>query len=192
MAQTFYEFFCGAGMAREGLGPQWECTFANDIDPSKARSYAANFGHVGLKVGDVAHLKLSDLPGAATLAWSSFPCQDLSEAGAGAGLDGFRSNAIWPCLRLVKALRVEGRGPRMVALENVAGLLSPRSEKFLDAICDALADAGYRFGVVMIDARRNSFPNHASVCSSWRSTAHSASPRRPSLICPTCPFIRGR
>ena len=39
-------------MAREGLGPQWACTFANGIHP--ARRALADFGHVGLKVGDVA------------------------------------------------------------------------------------------------------------------------------------------
>jgi G:T-mismatch repair DNA endonuclease (very short patch repair protein) len=29
---TFYEFFAGGGMARAGLGPQWKCLFANDIN----------------------------------------------------------------------------------------------------------------------------------------------------------------
>jgi DNA (cytosine-5)-methyltransferase 1 len=28
----FYEFFCGGGMARAGLGEAWRCLFANDID----------------------------------------------------------------------------------------------------------------------------------------------------------------
>jgi DNA (cytosine-5)-methyltransferase 1 len=150
-APAFLEFFAGGGMARLGLGPGWTCVLANDNDREKVRSYTANFGVTGLKVGDVAHLKPSDFPGVASLAWVSFPCQDLSEAGAGAGLDGFRSNAIWPCLRLVKALRVEGRAPRMIVLENVTGLLSQRSEKFLDAICDALAGLGYRLGLLVID-----------------------------------------
>ena len=152
VTQTFLEFFCGAGMAREGLGPQWACTFANDIDPSKARSYAANFGHVGLKVGDVAHLKLSDLPGAATLAWSSFPCQDVSLAGDRAGLGAARSGAFWPFWRLMQGLRAEGRAPKLIVIENVPGLITSHDGQDLDAICDALADADYRFGVVMIDA----------------------------------------
>ena len=33
---TFYEFFAGAGMARAGLGDQWQCLFANDFDRKKA------------------------------------------------------------------------------------------------------------------------------------------------------------
>ena len=152
MSRAFYEFFCGGGMARAGLGSGWTCTFANDLDAAKARSYASNFGRNGLKVGDIARLTTADLPGAAALAWASFPCQDLSEAGAGAALEGFRSNAIWPCVKLVRALRSEKRAPRAIVLENVTGLLSPRSAKFLDAIGDALTEAGYRFGMVMIDA----------------------------------------
>ena len=42
VAPTFYEFFAGGGMARAGLGPEWTCLFANDIDPRKGAAYAAN------------------------------------------------------------------------------------------------------------------------------------------------------
>src|ERR1051325_5897517 len=79
----WYEFFCGGGMARAGLGPGWDCLFANDIDPKKAASYAANWGDDRLRVCDVADLAAGDLPGHADLAWASFPCQDLSLAGNG-------------------------------------------------------------------------------------------------------------
>jgi site-specific DNA-cytosine methylase len=82
---TFYEFFCGGGMARAGLGPEWTCLFANDIDRGKAAAYAANWGADRLIVGDVAKLTTADLPGVADLAWASFPCQDLSLAGDRAG-----------------------------------------------------------------------------------------------------------
>jgi site-specific DNA-cytosine methylase len=45
MAQfTFYEFFCGGGMARAGLGTNWQCLFANDFDPKKPAAYRANWG----------------------------------------------------------------------------------------------------------------------------------------------------
>ncbi len=30
---TFYEFFAGGEMARAGLESDWECLFANDVDP---------------------------------------------------------------------------------------------------------------------------------------------------------------
>ena len=38
---SFYEFFAGGGMARAGLGEEWECLFANDNDAKKAAGYAA-------------------------------------------------------------------------------------------------------------------------------------------------------
>lgn len=50
---SFYEFFAGGGMARAGLGPDWQCLLANDFDPKKAASYAANWGADHLRVGDV-------------------------------------------------------------------------------------------------------------------------------------------
>ena len=68
---TFLEFFAGAGMVRVGLGPDFRCLLANDIDPKKAQSYAANFGRRNLVVGDVGALTPADLPGVADLAWAS-------------------------------------------------------------------------------------------------------------------------
>ncbi|MFZ0864445.1 MAG: DNA cytosine methyltransferase [Candidatus Sulfotelmatobacter sp.] len=85
---SYYEFFAGGGMARAGLGQEWTCLFANDIDAKKGASYVANWGDQNLKIDDVSELTTKDLPGTADLAWASFPCQDLSLAGAGAGLNG--------------------------------------------------------------------------------------------------------
>ncbi len=148
-----YEFFAGGGMVRAGLGPGWTCAFANDIDARKARSYRANFGGGGeLTVGDVAEIRLDQLPGRADLMWGSFPCQDLSEAGAGAGLRGARSSAFFPFWKLVTGLAAQGRAPKLVAIENVRGALTADDGASFAAICAAFAEAGYRFGPLMIDA----------------------------------------
>ncbi len=72
-------------MARAGLGPRWSCLLSNDFDPAKGASYAANWGAGSLRIGDIHSLRAGDLPGRAALAWASFPCQDLSLAGAKAG-----------------------------------------------------------------------------------------------------------
>ncbi len=149
---SFYEFFAGGGMARAGLGAEWDCLFANDFDPKKAASYAVNWDRDELRVGDVGALTVTDLPGRADLAWASFPCQDLSLAGAGAGLKGERSGTFWPFWKLVKALGDEDRAPRLVVLENVYGALSSHGGKDFAAICAALAGAGYRFGAVIVNA----------------------------------------
>lgn len=149
---VFYEFFAGGGMARAGLGPSWSCLFANDFDAKKSASYAANWGADHLKVGDVAKVTPADLPGTADLAWASFPCQDLSLAGAGAGLRGDHSGTFWPFWKLMKALAAEGRAPRMIVLENVCGAITSHGGKDFAAIGAALAGGGYRFGAVVMDA----------------------------------------
>src|ERR1700722_5302367 len=101
-------------MARAGLGDDWSCLFANDIDAKKGASYATNWGAEHLKIGDVAKLTTKSLPGHADLAWASFPCQDLSLAGDGAGLKGERSGTFWPFWRLIQTLGKEGRGPSLI------------------------------------------------------------------------------
>ena len=74
-------------MARAGLGAHWRCTFANDFDAQKGLTYQANWGTGGeLKIGDIRAVTVAELPGHPDLIWGSFPCQDLSLAGRGAGL----------------------------------------------------------------------------------------------------------
>jgi len=149
---TFYEFFAGGGMARAGLGGGWTGLFANDFDPVKAQTYRANWGEDHLHVGDVWAISPDGLPGRADLAWASSPCQDLSLAGKRAGLDGSRSSAFWGFWRLMQALGAEGRAPRVIVVENVTGLLSSNGGADFTALCQALADEGYRFGAIELDA----------------------------------------
>jgi len=148
----FYEFFAGGGMARAGLGPNINCLFANDLDPKKANSYSANWGGNEFNLCDVASLTIDDLPPGGHLAWASFPCQDLSLAGGGAGLKGKRSGTFWPFWELMKALRSDGRAPRLIVLENVCGALTSHNGKDFAEICQALSSSGYRFGAVIMDA----------------------------------------
>lgn len=150
---SFYEFFAGGGMARAGLGNAWQCLFANDFDAKKGFAYQANWGTGGeLVVGDIAELRAEDLPGSPNLVWGSFPCQDLSLAGAGAGLSGARSGTFYPFWDLVRALGREGRGPDMVAVENVCGALTSHGGADFAAICRTFSEAGYRFGALVINA----------------------------------------
>ncbi len=140
-------------MVRAGLGPRWRCLFANDFDARKGLSYQANWGTAGeLTVADIRTLSTADLPGRADLAWGSFPCQDLSVAGIGAGLDGQRSGTFYPFWDLMRGLITDGRAPRVIALENVCGTLSSHGGRDFRAICQTFADAGYRYGALVIDA----------------------------------------
>jgi len=149
---SFYEFFAGGGMARAGLGEGWRCLFANDFDHKKIEAYRANWGSDVLHEGDVGAVSLAQLPESADLIWGSFPCQDLSLAGAGAGLSGARSGSFWPFWRLVKELKHAQRAPKLIVLENVCGALSARGGKDFIQLCVALAQENYRFGALVLDA----------------------------------------
>lgn len=157
---TFYEFFAGGGMARAGLGSSWECLFANDFDRMKTNTYIANWGEEHILCEDVAKISKTQLPGIPDLIWASFPCQDLSLAGDYLGLGRpdsavmTRSGSFWPFWSIVKALRKDRRGPRMIVLENVYGAITSCGGKDFTAICAALCDANYLFGAMVIDAIR--------------------------------------
>jgi len=141
-------------MARCGLGPNWSCLFANDFDEAKAQSYRSFFrASRELTVKDIALLGSADVPGVADLAWASFPCQDLSLAGSGAGLKGERSGAFWPFWRIMEELAAEERSPKVIALENVCGTLTSHGGMDFSAICLAFAELGYRVGALTVDAK---------------------------------------
>jgi DNA (cytosine-5)-methyltransferase 1 len=148
----FFEFFAGGGMARAGLGRTWECLFSNDFDYKKSACYAANWGNDVHVTKDVAKVETSELPGLPHLVWASFPCQDLSLAGMGAGLKGDRSGTFWPFWKIIEKLGTEGRAPELIVLENVCGTLTSHGGKDFAAIADALTDQGYSFGAVVLDA----------------------------------------
>lgn len=149
---TFYEFFAGGGMARAGLGLRWQCLFANDFDTKKSATYNDNWGAGVMLTKDVGKVAASEIPGKADLIWASFPCQDLSLAGMGAGLKGMRSGTFWPFWTLVTKLIEKKRGPKMVVLENVCGTLTSHDGKDFVAIADAIAEKGFHFGAMVIDA----------------------------------------
>nr|WP_316653646.1 DNA (cytosine-5-)-methyltransferase [uncultured Gellertiella sp.] len=150
---SFFEFFAGGGMVRAGLGSAWRCDFANDLDGKKGLTYQDNWGTSGeLYVGDIRNVCPAELPGTSDLAWGSFPCQDLSLAGGGAGLQGERSGTFYPFWDVMHGLIKDGRGPKVIALENVCGTLTSHRGEDFRAICETFAQAGYQYGALVIDA----------------------------------------
>ena len=153
--RSFLEFFAGGGMARIGLGEDWDCLWANDFDAAKCAAYRDNFGDDHLVERDVAKVASADIPGRADLAWASFPCQDLSLAGARRGMrvgGATRSSVFWAFWFLIERLADEGRAPRVLVIENVVGLASASGHKDFAALCGALAAGGYRFDAHVVDA----------------------------------------
>lgn len=153
----FYEFFAGGGLARKGLGPKWECLFANDICPKKGAVYRYNFdGGAELTTGDIKHVAPNMLPDGASLAWASFPCQDLSLAGPKpqSGLSAKRSGSFWPFWALMTSLNNQGRSVPVIVLENVAGLLNSNNGKDFTSLINVITEQHYRVGAVVIDAEK--------------------------------------
>ena len=152
--RRYYEFFSGGGMARAGLGSSWTCLFANDIDEKKAASYRQNWGGKEILAKTFGNISTNQLPDSPELVWASFPCQDLSLAGMGAGLKGSRSGTFWPFWSLIGNLRSENRGPKVVVLENVCGALTSHDGSDFRSLIRALRLAGYNAGALVVDAAR--------------------------------------
>jgi len=153
---SYFEFFCGGGMVRAALNKNWTCAFANDFDHKKGQSYKDNWGSSALVVDDINNVDVEDLvarsPNPIDLAWASFPCQDLSLAGGGAGLRGERSGTFWPFHKRMERLVKKGLGPTIITLENVCGTLTSHDGSDFVAIFEAFTKLGYSVGAVVIDA----------------------------------------
>ena len=82
---------------------------------------------------DVSTLKGSDLHDIDVIC-GGFPCQDISLAGKGAGLEGERSGLWFQFHRLIKEIQ-----PKYAIIENVSALRS----RGLDQVLRSLAEIGY-------------------------------------------------
>jgi DNA (cytosine-5)-methyltransferase 1 len=144
------EFFAGIGLVKLALEQNgWKVLFSNDIDPDKLEMYAANFGADHFTLGDIHHLNPADIP-SCDLFTASFPCNDLSIAGAGAGLGGKESSAFWGLIQILKDLG--SKRPAIVMLENVVGFLQSRAGKDLETALLALNDLGYAVDAFILNA----------------------------------------
>ena len=144
------EFFAGIGLVRLAIERQgWRVVFANDIDPHKKEIYSHNFGDGHFSLGDIHGLNPADIPDC-DLFTASFPCNDLSIAGAWTGLNGKNSSAYWGFIDILKALGA--RRPPLVLLENVVGFLQSRGGQDLETALLALNDVGYTVDAFILNA----------------------------------------
>jgi DNA (cytosine-5)-methyltransferase 1 len=148
----YAEFFAGGGMVTAGLGNAWQCVLANDIDAAKCDAYRKNWGSDHLVQGDIAALPPSVLRQPVDLYWASSPCQDFSLAGKGQGLAGSRSGTFRSWMDQVSRAVSSGFGPKLIAFENVTGLVSRRSGADFTEVLNAFIDLGYRVGALQINA----------------------------------------
>ncbi len=145
------EFFAGIGLVRSALDRAGiEVVWANDIEPVKARLYAANHPAGYFLLGDVRSIKGRTVP-TVDLATASFPCTDLSLAGWRRGLDGDQSGMFWEFARVIGEMG--SRRPSVVLLENVPALLSSKNGADLREIVRQLNQLGYSCDLFQMDAR---------------------------------------
>ena len=150
--KTVAEFFAGIGLMRMGLERRgWSVCFANDIDPQKYGMYKEHFADAGehFVVGDVHLLSAEEIP-AVTLATASFPCNDLSLAGARRGLAGSESSAFWGFTRRLDEMGV--RRPPMILLENVTGFLTSHGGSDFKSALLELNRLGYKVDAFTLNA----------------------------------------
>lgn len=105
------------------------------------------------KWGDIKEVSVVDIRrrcGDIDLITGGFPCQDISVAGKGAGLDGARSGLLWEMLRII-----EGIEPPWLLLENVPALRT----RGIDRIIAALRELGYTVECIVVGAEAVGAPH---------------------------------
>src|SRR5690554_5265326 len=99
------------GFERAGFTIKWMC----EKDEYARRVLRKHWAEVPL-YDDIEELKN---PPYVDVITGGFPCQDISLAGKGAGLDGDRSRLWWEMHRIISEVR-----PRYAVMENVAALVN--------------------------------------------------------------------
>lgn len=124
--------------------------FANDIDPQKVEMYLSQFPDARsyLVEGDIKSILPSAIP-PVDVATVSFPCTDLSLAGARSGLAGSSSSAFWSFMQLLENVTPK---PAQLLIENVPGFLSSGKGADLLSALRALNDLNYSVDLLQIDA----------------------------------------
>lgn len=143
MSYPLVSLFAGIGGLDLGLEStgQFHTHTQVEIDPYCRRVLARRFP-LATRHDDVRTFDASHIPPNAVIC-GGFPCQDISVAGKGAGLDGARSGLWFEFARLIAESRPVG-----VVIEN-----SPRLERLgLDVIVQFLTAQGYQVEATRINA----------------------------------------
>lgn len=94
---------------------------------------------------DICDLKA--LPSEIDLLVGGFPCQDLSQAGLTAGIDGSRSGLVGEVFRLLDDRRVP-----WVVLENVSFMLQLDKGRAMRILIEAFEERGYRWAYRVVNS----------------------------------------
>jgi DNA (cytosine-5)-methyltransferase 1 len=138
--KRFASLFCGVGgfeLALQAAGA--ECVFAAEIDPAARETYLANHGTPsGGFASDITQVDAASVPDHDILV-GGFPCQSFSMAGNRRGFDDPANGGLFKeIVRIAVAKR-----PRVMILENAAGLVSHDEGRTARAVQKELVKLGY-------------------------------------------------
>ena len=154
------ELFAGIGSQTQALtniGIAHRAVAISEIDKYAIQSYEAMHGKAN-NLGDIR--KIEELPDADLWTYS-FPCQDISVAGKGAGIkEGTRSGLLFEVERLLRVASEKGTLPKYLLLENVKNLVSKKFKADFDKWLDFLAELGYTNYWKVLNAKDYGIPQN--------------------------------
>ena len=154
------ELFAGIGsqtQALKNIGVPHKVVAISEIDKYAITSYTAIHGEPN-NLGDIKEIK--ELPDADLWTYS-FPCQDISVAGKGAGIkEGTRSGLLFEVERLLKVAAENNTLPKSLLLENVKNLVSKKFKADFDAWLKVLEDLGYTNYWQILNAKDYGIPQN--------------------------------
>lgn len=150
---TVAGLFAGIGGIEQGLGRAGHRTqLLCEYDPGASRVLTTRFPNVPL-TRDVREL---ETVGQVDLLTAGFPCQDLSQAGRTAGINGKNSGLVGHVFRLIDALK--RRGPRWLLLENVSFMLHLEQGQAMRYLIGELEARGFAWAYRVVDSRAFGLP----------------------------------
>ena len=154
------ELFAGIGsqtQALKNVGVPHTVVAISEIDKNAIKSYTALHGET-VNLGDIREIR--ELPEADFWTYS-FPCQDISVAGHGAGIkEGTRSGLLLEVERLLKIAAEKGTLPKYLLLENVKNLVSKKFKADFDSWLSFLSSLGYTNYWQVLNAKDYGIPQH--------------------------------
>ena len=154
------ELFAGIGSQTQALtniGVPHTVVGISEIDKYAIQSYKAMHGDV-TNFGDIREIK--SLPDADLWTYS-FPCQDISVAGKGAGIkEGTRSGLLFEVERLLITASKNGNLPKFLLLENVKNLVSKKFKADFDRWLAFLKSLGYSNYWQILNAKDYGIPQN--------------------------------
>jgi len=127
-----------AGIGGFALGAYWagwrfEKHYLSEVDPYCVKLYQIRFPEA-IFLGDIRKIDTSTLPTGQWIITGGFPCQDISIAGKGKGIEGEKSGLWFEMWRIIRDLR-----PQYAIIENVGAI----TFRGLDRVLGSLAEIGY-------------------------------------------------